>query len=96
MSVKGAGGSRNCRARSAPSRTRSRVRVLKELRERLKFLVVGLEYHAGARVRHVGRRHPARLADGLGAYSRVCHVLDEPSIGLHQRDNARLLETLKT
>jgi excinuclease ABC subunit A len=54
--------------------------------------------HAGARIGHaVGRRkpaHPARLADRLGL-TGVLYVLDEPSIGLHQRDNARLLETLK-
>jgi excinuclease ABC subunit A len=69
------------------------------IRERLKF--PGRRRarisHAGARFGHaVGRReptHPARLADRLRAH-RVLYVLDEPSIGLHQRDNARLLETL--
>jgi excinuclease ABC subunit A len=53
---------------------------------------------AVARLRHaVGRRepaHPPGLADRLGL-TGVLYVLDEPSIGLHQRDNARLLETLK-
>ena len=53
---------------------------------------------AGARQRHAVRRrkpaHPSRVADRLGP-TGVLYVLDEPSIGLHQRDNDRLLETLR-
>ena len=77
-----------CRASSAPSTTRSPARVLKEIRERLKFLVdVGLEYLTLARAsRHaVGRRepaHPPRLADRLRPHRRaLCarRALDRPA-----------------
>jgi excinuclease ABC subunit A len=76
------------------------VRVLKEIRERLKFLVdVGLEYLTLARGSGTlsgGESQRIRLASQIGSgLTGVLYVLDEPSIGLHQRDNARLLETLK-
>ncbi|MET0922934.1 MAG: excinuclease ABC subunit UvrA, partial [Xanthobacteraceae bacterium] len=76
------------------------VRVLKEIRERLKFLVdVGLEYLTLARASGTlsgGEGQRIRLASQIGSgLTGVLYVLDEPSIGLHQRDNARLLETLK-
>jgi excinuclease ABC subunit A len=76
------------------------VRVLKEIRERLKFLVdVGLEYLTLARASGTlsgGESQRIRLASQIGSgLTGVLYVLDEPSIGLHQRDNARLLDTLK-
>jgi excinuclease ABC subunit A len=76
------------------------VRVLKEIRERLTFLVdVGLDYLTLARASGTlsgGESQRIRLASQIGSgLTGVLYVLDEPSIGLHQRDNARLLETLK-
>jgi excinuclease ABC subunit A len=76
------------------------VRVLKEIRERLSFLMdVGLEYLTLARASGTlsgGESQRIRLASQIGSgLTGVLYVLDEPSIGLHQRDNARLLETLK-
>ncbi len=76
------------------------VRVLKEIRDRLKFLVdVGLDYLTLARSSGTlsgGESQRIRLASQIGSgLTGVLYVLDEPSIGLHQRDNARLLETLK-
>ena len=75
-------------------------RVLKEIRERLKFLSdVGLDYLTLARASGTlsgGESQRIRLASQIGSgLTGVLYVLDEPSIGLHQRDNARLLETLK-
>jgi excinuclease ABC subunit A len=75
-------------------------RVLKEIRERLTFLMdVGLEYLTLARASGTlsgGESQRIRLASQIGSgLTGVLYVLDEPSIGLHQRDNARLLETLK-
>jgi excinuclease ABC subunit A len=75
-------------------------RVLKEIRERLRFLRdVGLEYLTLARASGTlsgGESQRIRLASQIGSgLTGVLYVLDEPSIGLHQRDNARLLETLK-
>ena len=74
--------------------------VLKELHDRLTFLVnVGLEYLTLARRAGSlsgGESQRIRLASQIGAgLSGVLYVLDEPSIGLHQRDNKRLLWTLK-
>jgi excinuclease ABC subunit A len=74
--------------------------VLKEIRERLKFLIdVGLEYLTLARASGAlsgGESQRIRLASQIGSgLTGVLYVLDEPSIGLHQRDNARLLETLQ-
>ena len=75
------------------------ARILKEVRERLRFLVnVGLEYLTLDRQADSlsgGEAQRIRLASQIGAgLVGVMYVLDEPSIGLHQRDNARLLETL--
>lgn len=74
--------------------------VLKEIRERLGFLVsVGLDYLTLARSAGTlsgGEAQRIRLATQIGSsLTGVLYILDEPSIGLHQRDNARLLETLK-
>ncbi|KQZ13566.1 ABC-ATPase UvrA [Mesorhizobium sp. Root554] len=76
------------------------VRVLKEIRERLRFLNdVGLDYLTLARNSGTlsgGESQRIRLASQIGSgLTGVLYVLDEPSIGLHQRDNARLLDTLK-
>jgi excinuclease ABC subunit A len=86
--------------RLTPKQNEIAVRVLKEIRERLKFLVdVGLEYLTLARASGTlsgGESQRIRLASQIGSgLTGVLYVLDEPSIGLHQRDNARLLETLK-
>src|ERR1700691_719552 len=83
-----------------PKQNEIAVRVLKEIRERLRFLVdVGLEYLTLARASGTlsgGESQRIRLASQIGSgLTGVLYVLDEPSIGLHQRDNARLLETLK-
>ena len=85
---------------STPSATRSPARILKEIRERLAFLVdVGLEYltlSRGAGTLSGGESQRIRLASQIGSgLTGVLYVLDEPSIGLHQRDNARLLDTLQ-
>ena len=74
--------------------------VLKEIRMRLKFLInVGLDYltlDRPAMTLSGGEAQRIRLATQIGAgLTGVLYVLDEPSIGLHQRDNDRLLETLK-
>src|SRR5262249_5085512 len=75
-------------------------RLLRETRERLRFLHdVGLDYltleRRGASLSG-GEGQRIRLATQIGAsLSGVLYVLDEPSIGLHQRDNARLLDTLQ-
>ncbi len=74
-------------------------RILKEVRERLQFLVnVGLDYLTLDRQADTlsgGEAQRIRLASQIGAgLVGVMYVLDEPSIGLHQRDNARLLKTL--
>jgi excinuclease ABC subunit A len=76
------------------------ARILKEIRERLGFLNnVGLEYLALDRASGTlsgGESQRIRLASQIGSgLSGVLYVLDEPSIGLHQRDNDRLLETLR-
>ncbi|WP_306049803.1 excinuclease ABC subunit UvrA [Oceaniradius stylonematis] len=76
------------------------VRILKEIRDRLKFLNdVGLDYltlSRGSGSLSGGESQRIRLASQIGSgLTGVLYVLDEPSIGLHQRDNARLLETLR-
>src|SRR6201999_853138 len=76
------------------------ARVLKEIRERLTFLLdVGLNYLTLSRSSGTlsgGESQRIRLASQIGSgLTGVLYVLDEPSIGLHQRDNARLLDTLK-
>jgi excinuclease ABC subunit A len=74
-------------------------RILKEIRARLQFLVdVGLNYltlNRSAETLSGGEAQRIRLASQIGAgLVGVMYILDEPSIGLHQRDNARLLRTL--
>lgn len=74
-------------------------KILKEIRERLQFLVnVGLEYLSldrNADTLSGGEAQRIRLASQIGAgLVGVMYILDEPSIGLHQRDNERLLNTL--
>ncbi|MCO4322456.1 excinuclease ABC subunit UvrA [Aliidiomarina quisquiliarum] len=74
-------------------------KILKEINDRLTFLVnVGLNYltlNRSAETLSGGEAQRIRLASQIGAgLVGVMYVLDEPSIGLHQRDNARLLETL--
>ncbi len=76
------------------------ARILKEIRARLKFLNnVGLDYLTLARGSGTlsgGESQRIRLASQIGSgLTGVLYVLDEPSIGLHQRDNAKLLESLK-
>ena len=75
-------------------------RILKEINERLGFLnAVGLDYltlSRGSGSLSGGESQRIRLASQIGSgLTGVLYVLDEPSIGLHQRDNDRLLETLK-
>ena len=75
-------------------------RIVREIATRLQFLVnVGLEYlslERSAETLSGGESQRIRLASQIGSgLTGVMYVLDEPSIGLHQRDNARLIETLK-
>jgi excinuclease ABC subunit A len=75
-------------------------KILKEISERLQFLLnVGLEYLSLNRPSSTlsgGESQRIRLASQIGSgLSGVLYVLDEPSIGLHQRDNGRLIQTLK-
>ncbi|MCD8116877.1 MAG: excinuclease ABC subunit UvrA [Oscillospiraceae bacterium] len=75
-------------------------RILREIRQRLNFLVsVGLGYltlSRGAATLSGGESQRIRLATQIGsALMGVLYVLDEPSIGLHQRDNGKLLQTLR-
>lgn len=74
--------------------------ILKEIKERLNFLVdVGLEYltlSRGAQTLAGGEAQRIRLASQIGSgLTGVLYVLDEPSIGLHPKDNAKLIKTLK-
>ena len=92
-------------ARTLPKKLTDKQReigalILKEIDERLNFLnAVGLEYLTLARASGTlsgGESQRIRLASQIGSgLTGVLYVLDEPSIGLHQRDNARLLETLR-
>ncbi len=75
-------------------------KIAKEIANRLEFLVnVGLDYlslERSAETLSGGEAQRIRLASQIGSgLTGVMYVLDEPSIGLHQRDNARLIETLK-
>jgi excinuclease ABC subunit A len=75
-------------------------RIVREVANRLQFLVnVGLDYlslERSAQTLSGGEAQRIRLASQIGSgLTGVMYVLDEPSIGLHQRDNARLIETLK-
>ncbi len=86
--------------RLTPKQKEIAERILKEINERLSFLeAVGLDYLTLSRASATlsgGESQRIRLASQIGSgLTGVLYVLDEPSIGLHQRDNARLLETLK-
>ncbi|MDB5432751.1 MAG: excinuclease subunit [Caulobacter sp.] len=75
-------------------------RILKEINDRLRFLVdVGLDYlnlSRGSGTLSGGESQRIRLASQIGSgLTGVLYVLDEPSIGLHQRDNSRLLQSLR-
>ncbi|HYJ59089.1 MAG TPA: excinuclease ABC subunit UvrA, partial [Methyloceanibacter sp.] len=88
-------------ARLTPKQNEIAARILKEIRERLAFLNdVGLDYltlSRGSGSLSGGESQRIRLASQIGSgLTGVLYVLDEPSIGLHQRDNARLLNTLKS
>jgi excinuclease ABC subunit A len=83
-----------------PSQSEIAARILKEINERLGFLKnVGLEYLTLSRASATlsgGESQRIRLASQIGSgLTGVLYVLDEPSIGLHQRDNDRLLATLR-
>jgi len=87
--------------RLTPKQNEIAARILKEIRERLTFLNdVGLDYLTLSRASGSlsgGESQRIRLASQIGSgLTGVLYVLDEPSIGLHQRDNARLLDTLKS
>lgn len=84
----------------SPKHKQISARILKELCERLRFLInVGLEYLSlsrGSGTLSGGESQRIRLASQIGSgLSGVLYVLDEPSIGLHQRDNAKLIQTMK-
>ena len=83
-----------------PQRQEIARRILREIEDRLQFLVdVGLDYLTlarGSATLSGGESQRIRLASQIGSgLTGVLYVLDEPSIGLHQRDNARLLATLQ-
>ena len=87
-------------AELSPSQSEIAARILREINERLGFLQnVGLEYLTLSRASGTlsgGESQRIRLASQIGSgLTGVLYVLDEPSIGLHQRDNGRLLATLK-
>ncbi|UJW85979.1 excinuclease ABC subunit UvrA [Devosia sp. SL43] len=87
-------------AKLTPNQMTIGERILKEINERLRFLIdVGLDYLTMARNSGTlsgGESQRIRLASQIGSgLTGVLYVLDEPSIGLHQRDNARLLDTLQ-
>ncbi len=84
----------------SPQRQEIARRILREIVERLQFLVdVGLDYltlSRGSATLSGGESQRIRLASQIGSgLTGVLYVLDEPSIGLHQRDNERLLATLR-
>ena len=83
-----------------PQRAEIARRILREIEDRLQFLVdVGLDYLSLGRASATlsgGESQRIRLASQIGSgLTGVLYVLDEPSIGLHQRDNERLLKTLR-
>jgi len=87
-------------AKLTPNQKQIGERILKEINERLTFLNdVGLDYLTMSRNSGTlsgGESQRIRLASQIGSgLTGVLYVLDEPSIGLHQRDNARLLDTLR-
>jgi len=84
----------------SPERTQIAQTILREIRHRLNFLVdVGLDYitlDRSSATLSGGEAQRIRLATQVGSgLVGVCYVLDEPTIGLHQRDNQRLIRTLK-
>lgn len=84
----------------APTQRIIATEIMKEIRSRLKFLVdVGLDYLSLGRASATlsgGESQRIRLATQLGSQLvNVLYILDEPSIGLHQRDNRRLIDSLK-
>lgn len=88
-----------CKLKFTGARGKIADKILKELRERFRFLVdVGLNYltlNRSADTLSGGEAQRIRLASQIGAgLVGVMYILDEPSIGLHQRDNDRLLKTL--
>ena len=88
-----------CKLKFKGAKAKIADKILKELRERFKFLVdVGLNYltlNRSADTLSGGEAQRIRLASQIGAgLVGVMYILDEPSIGLHQRDNDRLLGTL--
>ena len=98
LSIREAGAFFECLALSERERMIGR-RILKEIRERLEFLLnVGLDYltlDRAAATLSGGEGQRIRLATQIGSgLVGVLYILDEPSIGLHQRDNHRLLQTL--
>jgi excinuclease ABC subunit A len=101
LSIKGAGEWFKALPKSLTKKqTEIAARILKEINERLGFLNnVGLDYLALSRASGTlsgGESQRIRLASQIGSgLTGVLYVLDEPSIGLHQRDNERLLTTLK-
>ncbi len=91
---------RGVEAQLTPQRAAIAGRILREIVERLQFLVdVGLDYLSlarGSTTLSGGESQRIRLASQIGSgLTGVLYVLDEPSIGLHQRDNERLLGTLR-
>lgn len=89
-----------CQMQLTPMQMSIGAEILKEVKVRLKFLVdVGLEYLSLARATGTlsgGEAQRIRLATQIGSgLVGVAYILDEPSIGLHQRDNDKLLGTLK-
>ena len=93
-------GSPACIDTLTPQRAEIARRILREIVERLQFLVdVGLDYltlSRGSATLSGGESQRIRLASQIGSgLTGVLYVLDEPSIGLHQRDNERLLVTLR-
>ncbi len=91
---------RGVEATLTPQRAEIARRILREINERLQFLVdVGLNYLSlsrGSTTLSGGESQRIRLASQIGSgLTGVLYVLDEPSIGLHQRDNERLLGTLQ-
>ncbi len=91
---------RTVEATLTPQRAEIARRILREIVERLQFLVdVGLDYLSlarGSATLSGGESQRIRLASQIGSgLTGVLYVLDEPSIGLHQRDNERLLVTLR-
>ncbi len=92
--------SKDVESRLSPTQAIIASEIMKEIRSRLKFLVdVGLDYlqlNRASATLSGGESQRIRLATQLGSQLvNVLYILDEPSIGLHQRDNRRLIDSLK-